>query len=303
MESGSQSEVGKIQKILIKHPKDAFLSQGNIENQWRRLSYTGCPDYDKALDEYEKFADLLKREVSEIHYLPKSDGTGLDSIYTRDALLVTKKGAILCNMGKHLRQGEPSAAGDFLSETGIPVLGAITGDGRLEGGDVIWLDERTLAVGQGYRTNDAGIRQLKDFTSGLVDEFVVVPLPHWKGSEYVLHLMTLISPIDYDLALVYSKLLPVPFRKWLLYKGIKLLEVHDSEFETMACNVLAIAPRRCIMLSGNPRTKGMLEDEGIEIQEYVGEEISRKGAGGPTCLTRPLLRMEELSGSAHQVIM
>jgi arginine deiminase len=292
MKFGCQSEVNRIQSILIKHPKDAFISQENVDAQWKELNYSGRPDYDRALEEYESFVDLLKREVPEIHYLPKSDKTRLDSIYVRDALLVTNNGAILGNMGKKLREGEPSASGKYLSGLGIPILGAITGDGRLEGGDVIWLDERTLAIGQGYRTNEAGIQQLKELTAEFVDEFVVVPLPHWRGPEYVLHLMTLISPIDYDLALVYSRLLPVPFRQWLISRGIKLVEVPDSEFETMACNVLALAPSRCIMLAGNPRTKRMLEAGGVEVWEYVGEEISRKGAGGPTCLTRPLLRAE-----------
>jgi len=292
MKFGSQSEVGKIQKILIKHPKDAFISQKNVDAQWRKLNYSSCPDYNKALEEYENFVGLLGKEVSEIHYLPRSDKTGLDSIYVRDALVVTKGGAILCNMGKERRQGEPEVAGDFLPELGIPILGAITGEGRLEGGDMVWLDESTLAVGLGYRTNDAGIRQLKELTADFVDEFVVVPLPHWRGPEKVFHLMSLISPIDRNLAVVYSRLLPVPFREWLINRGIKLVEVPDSEFETMACNILATSPRRCIMLSGNPRTKQMLEDEGVEVWEYVGEEICKKGAGGPTCLTRPLLRMK-----------
>ena len=291
MKFGSQSEVGKIKSILLKHPKDAFVSQKNIDAQWKKLNYSDCPDYAKAVDEYENFVERLKEEASEIHYLPKSDETGLDSLYPRDALIITNKGTILCNMGKKERQGEPKAAGDFLSELGIPILGAITGQGRLEGGDVIWLDECTLVVGQGYRTNESGISQLRKLTAGTVDDFIVVPLPHWRGCENVLHLMSLISPIDNDLAVVYSRLLPVPFREWLLYRGVRLVEVPDSEFETMGCNVLAIAPRRCIMLSGNPQTKQMLKDEGVEVFEYQGEEISRKGAGGPTCLTRPLFRV------------
>jgi N-dimethylarginine dimethylaminohydrolase len=195
-------------------------------------------------------------------------------------------------MGKVLRRGEPTAIGEFLPQLGVPILGAITGEGRLEGGDVVWLDEHTLAVGRGYRTNDEGIRQLRRLTADLVDEFIVVPLPHWQGPNDVLHLMSLISPIDHKLALVYSRLLPVPFREWLLARGIKLLEVPEAEYESMGCNVLAVAPRRCIMLSGNPQTRAMLVNEGIEVWEYEGEEISRKGAGGPTCLTRPIWRRE-----------
>jgi arginine deiminase len=291
MKIGNQSEVGRIEKILIKHPQDAFISQSNIDAQWRELNYSGCPDFSRALEEYENFVGLLKREVSEVYYLPTNEKTGLDSLYVRDALLITGRGAILCNMGKKLRQGEPKAAAEFLARMGIPILGEITGEGRLEGGDVIWLDQRTLVVGQGYRTNQTGIDQLRKITAEFVDELVVVPLPHWKGPEHVLHLMSFISPIDHDLALVYPGLLPAPFREWLLDRGIKLLEVPDSEFEGMACNVLAVSPRRCIALSGNPLTKRMLEEEGAEVWTYQGNEISRKGAGGPTCLTRPLLRM------------
>jgi len=155
---------------------------------------------------------------------------------------------------------------------------------------VVWIDDHTLAVGLGYRTNGEGIRQLKEFCSDFVDEFVVVPLPHWKGPGDVLHLMSLISPVDHDLAVVYSRLLPVPFREWLLHRGIQLLDVPDSEFETMACNILAVSPRKCIMISGNSKTKQILEDRGVEVWVYGGEEISKKGAGGPTCLTMSLLR-------------
>ncbi len=290
MKFGCQSEVNQIKTLLLKHPKDAFMSQEYIQSQWKELNYLASPDYDKALKEYDNFVEYLKKSIPEIYYLSQNDKTGLDSIYVHDPVIITNKGAILCNMGKEKRRAEPSAAGEFLIKLGIPILGVITGEGRLEGGDVVWIDERTLAVGLGYRTNEEGIRQLKELTREFVDEFVVVPLPHWKGPDDVLHLMSLISPIDHDLAAVYSRLLPVPFREWLLRRGIRLLEVSDSEFETMACNILAVSPRKCIMISGNPQTKQMLEDKGIEVWEYGGEEISMKGAGGPTCLTRPLLR-------------
>jgi len=290
MKFSCQSEVDQIKSLLLKHPKDAFLSLDNIQSQWKELNYLASPDYDKALKEYDNFVEYLKKSISDIYYLPQNDKTGLDSIYVHDPVIITNKGAILCNMGKEKRCAEPSAVGEFLLELGIPILGSITGEGTLEGGDVVWIDERTLAVGLGYRTNEEGIRQLKELTRDFVDESVVVPLPHWKGPGDVLHLMSLLSPINHDLAVVYSRLLPVPFREWLLRRGIRLLEVSDSEFETMACNILAVSPRKCIMISGNPQTKQMLEDKGIEVWEYGGEEISMKGAGGPTCLTRPLLR-------------
>jgi len=290
MKFGSQSEVGKIKSILLKHPKDAFINQEEIAKQWKGLNYTGIPDFEKALKEYELFVELLKIHIPEIHYLPQDDRTGLDSLYVHDPVIITEKGAILCNMGKEQRQGEPEAAGDFFHNIALPILGSISGEGRIEGGDVVWLDKRILAVGRGYRTNDEGIQQFKKLLGDTVDEIIIVPLPHWEGPSDVLHLMSFISPIDYDLALVYSRLMPVPFREWLISRGIKLLEVPDAEYPTMACNVLAVAPRECIMLNGNPRTKKILEDEGVDVREYIGAEISHKGAGGPTCLTRPLLR-------------
>jgi N-dimethylarginine dimethylaminohydrolase len=160
----------------------------------------------------------------------------------------------------------------------------------LESGDLVWIDERTLAVGEGYRTNKEGILQLREILGDLIDELIVGPLPHWLGQKSVLHLMSLISFIDENLALVYSRLLAVPFREWLLSRGIKLIEVDDSEYMTMGCLVLTVSPRKCIMVSGNPKTQQILTNEGVEVWEYEGEEISLKGGGGPTCLTRPILR-------------
>jgi N-dimethylarginine dimethylaminohydrolase len=169
------------------------------------------------------------------------------------------------------------------------VRGAIAGEGRLEGGDLVWFDERCLAVGRGYRTNDEGIRQLKAILGPAV-EVVVVPLPHYRGPADVFHLMSILSPIDRDLALVYSPLMPVPFREWLIARGIGLVEVPDAEFDSMGCNVLAIQPRHCLMLEGNPETRRRLEAAGARVETFPGEEISVKGQGGPTCLTRPLER-------------
>ena len=215
---------------------------------------------------------------------------GLDSLYARDASIVCDKGVILCNMGKAARRTEPNVQGAALRSSNIPIHGTITGEGRVEGGDVVWLDERTLAVGRGYRTNDEGIRQLGVLLQGCVDELIVVPLPHWHGPADVFHLMSILSPIDHDLALVYSPLMPVPFRETLVARGIELVEVPDAEFETMGCNVLAVAPRKCIMIAGNPETRRRLESAGAEVHEFEGQEICLKGGGGPTCLTRPIQR-------------
>lgn len=290
---GSQSEVLRIQSLLLKHPRDAFINQENVRTQWKELNYSDPPDFDKAIAEYDDFVGILKKFVPDIHFLPPDEQTGLDSIYVHDQFVITNAGAILCSMGKDQRRGEPSAAAKYLDELGIPVVGSISGRRKLEGGDVVWIDERTVALGLGYRTDEEGIRQFRELTTDTVDECVTVPLPYWEGPEDVMHLMSLISPVREDLAVVYSRLLPVSFRDWLGKRGFQFIEVPDSEFETMACNVLAVSPGQCIMIEGNPETRAMLEKAGVEVLEYRGEEISRKGAGGPTCLTRPLLRARD----------
>lgn len=290
MAQGAQSEIAPIRSLLLKHPRQAWLDQKSIRAQWQALRYSGEPDLAQAVEEYERFVDLLREFAADVRFLPENRQTGLDSIYVRDAALATGAGLILCRMGKELRRGEPQAIGEFAKAAGWPVLGTIQAPGTVEGGDVVWLDERTLAVGHGYRTNAAGIRQLREMTADLVREVIEVPLPHWDGPGDVLHLMSMLSPVDDGRLLVYSRLLPVPFRKRILEMGFELLEVPEAEYPTMACNVLAMAPGKCIALAGNPRTQEVLAAAGIEVRTYEGREISGKGAGGPTCLTRPLAR-------------
>ncbi len=214
----------------------------------------------------------------------------MDSIYCRDAAIATNNGMIICNMGKAARNNEPVAEERAFRQNGIPVLGVIKPPGTIEGGDVAWLDENTLAVGHTYRTNEEGIQQLKHLVEPNGVRIVVVPLPHYKGPADVFHLMSILSPVDKDLAVVYSPLMPVAFRNLLLRKGFQLVEVADDEFDSMGCNVLALGPRMCLMVSGNPKTKSALEMNGCKVIEYAGNEISVKGGGGPTCLTRPLAR-------------
>jgi N-dimethylarginine dimethylaminohydrolase len=188
-------------------------------------------------------------------------------------------------MGKEQRRGEPATMGTFLPELGIPILGTISGEGRLESGDIVWIDERTLAVGRGSRTNTEGIRQLKQVLGDLIDELIIVDLP-----PEIFHLLGIISLIDHNLAVIDSQWLPGSFRDWLIARGFKFLEIPASESETLACNILTLAPRKCIFLSGNPQTESMLRDEGVEVWTFAGEDICLKGSGGPTCITRPLFR-------------
>ena len=290
MSGGFQSDVGKLKSVLLKHARDAFVGESVIEEQWRGLNYTGRPSFDRAVAEYDRFVDLLSGLGVAVHLLPEDKTVGLDSLYTRDASIVCDKGVVLCNMGKAARRTEPAAQESFFREMGMPICGAITGEGHVEGGDVVWIDDRTLAVGRGYRTNDEGIRQLRSLLSDCIDELVVVPLPHYRGPGDVFHLMSIISPIDVDLALVYSPLMPVPFRELLLSRGFSLVEADASELDSKGCNVLAVAPRECVMVSGNPVTRQRLEDAGATVHEFIGEEICAKGCGGPTCLARTLKR-------------
>jgi N-dimethylarginine dimethylaminohydrolase len=274
--------------VLLKHPRHAFVGPERIGAQWEALNYLAPPDFDSACREFDSFVRLLESLGVEAELMPAQD-IGMDSIYVRDASVITDRGAILCHMGKDARRREPEAQRPALESLGVPVLGSIEGTGCLEGGDVTWLTPGTLAVGRGYRTNDEGIRQLRELL-GTDVEVVVVPLPHWRGPSDVFHLMSVISPLADDVALVYSPLLPVVFRDLLLERGTTLVEVPDAEFESMGCNVLAVAPRLVVALDGNPETRRRMEAAGVEVHVYQGAEISSKGCGGPTCLTRPLER-------------
>ena len=274
---------------MLKHARHAFAGPEAIAAEWHALNFTAPPDFSRALHEYDAFQEIIASTGAQVDCLPAADGAGLDSIYVRDASVVAPAGLVLARMGKQQRKPEPAAQGRAFAAWGLPQCGAIQSPGRLEGGDVVWLDAETLVVGRGYRTNDEGIRQLHALVGSGV-HFVVVPLPHWRGAGDVFHLMSIVSPVDRDLAVVYSPLLPVPFRERLLERGVGLVEVPDEEFDTMGANVLALAPRRCVMVDGNPRTRAQLERAGAEVLTYEGREISVKGGGGPTCLTRPVER-------------
>lgn len=288
-EWGSQSEVGRLRKVLVKHPVQAFRNQATIDGNWQDLNYTASVDFELACREYEFFRQMLSDHVEEVHFLPESDETGLDSIYARDSSMVTDNGVILFNMGKPQRRPEAASVGHYFKAIGVPVIGEICGEGTMEAGDMAWIDSGTLAVGISYRTNPEGIRQLRELSQGKF-EVRAYPLPHWNGPAECLHLMSFISPVAEKLAVAYSRQMPVTFRNDLLDLGYRLVEVPDEEYDSMACNILALAPGLVMMIKGNPETRRRLEKEGVQVLEFSGEEICWKGAGGPTCLTRPFLR-------------
>jgi len=283
------NEFGTIRRIALRHARDAFGGPEAAERQWHALGWRGAPDFAAAMAEYDRFAGIIAESGAEVVYLPDGEGLSLDSIYLRDALITGPGGAVLCNMGKAAREAEPATAARALAERGLPVMGAVTGAGRIEGGDLVWLDETTCAVGLTYRTNAEGVRQLREILgAGVTVE--TVDLPHYKGPGDVFHLMSILSPLDKDLALAFSPLMPIGFRRWLLDRGIQLIEAAEEEFEAKGCNVLALGPRRCLVLEGAPETRRRLEAAGCEVLTYRGQEISNKGDGGPTCLARPLER-------------
>lgn len=287
--AGTLSEVGRLQRVVLKHARDAFDGPAKIGREWQSLGFTAPPNFPLALEEFDHFAELIASTGARIDWLPPAAGADLDSIYVRDASIVSPSGMVLCRMGKPLRGQEPVAQAESFRAWSLPIHGAVEPPGTIEGGDVVWLDRRTLVVGRGYRTNDDGIRQLQAIVGPDVD-VVIVPLPHWRGPGDVFHLMSVVSPIDRDLAVVYSPLMPVPFRELLLDRGFRLVEVPDEEFVSLGCNVLALSPRQCLMVDGNPRTRAQLEAAAAEVLVYQGREISIKGGGGPTCLTRPVER-------------
>jgi len=290
MKTTHQSEFGKIKSVFIKNVRHAFVSDETISSQWKALNYLGKPDLSKAEEEYKKFEALLRGEGAELHYFPEDSNVSMDSIYCRDAAIATDAGVIICNMGKPARANEPEAEQKAFQKNGIKILGNIKAPGTVEGGDVAWLDEKTLAVGHTYRTNPEGIEQLRALLKPTGVDVISVALPHYKGPSDVFHLMSILSPVDKNMAVVYSPLMPIAFRQELFARGYELIEVPDNEFDSMGCNVLAIAPRKCVMVAGNPKTKAGLEKAGCKVLEYDGQEISVKGGGGPTCLTRPMER-------------
>lgn len=303
-----RSSTAPLREALVKHPRDAFRSQAQLEASWKSLGFLACPDFSQACSQYDAFAELLQSLGVGLRFLPSDDATDLDSLYTHDPSTAIGDTLVGCLMGKPNRRGEmgavrraligPGAARRAIAghdaaqsapagHTPAASWAEIAEPGRLEGGDLVWLDPETVAVGVGFRTNQVGIRQLCALTGVAAIE---VPLPWWNGPADCLHLMSLISPLADDLALVYRPLLPVLFVEELGRLGIQLVDVPAEEYESLGCNVLAVSPRVCVAVDGNPVTVQRMRDAGCEVHTFPGSEICVKGLGGPTCLTRPLVR-------------
>jgi arginine deiminase len=290
MNFGCQSMVAPLRRVILKSPDVAFRNQSFIDSQWKQLNYVDRPDYEKAIKEHEAFAEILRAAGAEVLFLDFDRRTGLDSIYTHDPGIISDAGAILFQTGKELRRGEGHAMEEALLKWGVRILGRVEGKATAEGGDMVWLDDHTLLVGQGFRTNAAGVAALRSLLNPFEINVMEFHLPYWQGPRDVFHLMSLISLLDSDLVVVHRPLMPVPLYELLHARGVKMIDVASEEFNTLGCNVLALAPRHVLMIEGNPVTRARLEEAGCKVQEFSGKEIAYKGSGGPTCLTRPLLR-------------
>ncbi len=282
---GSQSMVAPLRSVLVKRPDENFAVSDHAA--WH---YAARPDLAAAQAEHDNLVALLRQGGAEVVYHDEQQPGRADAIFTFDPALVTDAGAVILSMGKEQRRGEEAAMARRFAELGIPILYTLHGDARAEGGDLLWLDHETLAVGQGFRTNAEGLCQLREALEPIGVQVIPVELPYYTGPQACLHLLSLISLVDEKLAVAYPSLLAVPFWQELERRGIQILEVPDEEFATMASNVLALEPRQCLMLEGNPRTQRLLEEAGCTVATYTGNEVSLKAEGGATCLTRPLWR-------------
>jgi dimethylargininase len=271
-----------LRRVLVRPPEAAGFAA------WREYGWRAEPDLAKLAGEHDAFCTAVGAGGAEVVIAATSVPTDPDAIYVFDPAIVSDRGAIVLRLGKEGRLVECDAIAADLENAGVPIAARLEAPASVDGGDTLWLDESTLLVGRGYRTNDAGIRALQTALPAV--NVLSFDLPHLHGSEIVLHLLSLLSPLDEDLVVAYLPLLPVRLVQLLHELEIQIVEVPEEEFETMGPNVLALGPRVGLALDGNVETRKRLERAGVDVSVYSGDEISRKGDGGPTCLTRPLLR-------------
>ena len=279
---GCGDMVGRLRRVLVRAPKPEDVSA------WKAYGWRAEPDFGRLRAEHEAFRALLAEAGAEVVLGETPLPACPDAVYVHDPALVGPRGAILLWPGKEVRRIEVDAMAADLVEADVSITARLEAPATAEGGDAVWLDERTLLFGRGYRTNDAGIAALREALPGV--DVVAFDLPHWHGRRGVLHMMSFLSPLDVDLAVVYLPLMPARLVELLEERDVRFVEVPEEEFDSMGPNVLALAPRVALALDGNPITRKRMEHAGAEVRVYTGEDLSRKGDGGPTCLTRPLLR-------------
>jgi dimethylargininase len=277
---GLPSMTAPLRRVLVSPPRAGDL------RFWREYGWRAKPDGEGIAREHETLCELLTAAGAEVVLAAARVEGDPDAIYVYDPSLIADEGAVLLRPGKPGRRAEPEALAAELERAGVPIAARLEEPALAEGGDLIRLDERTLLVGLGYRTNQSGASALAELT-GL--EVVTFDLPHWHGESEVMHLLSLLSPLAEDLVVAYPPLLPTRLAQLLAERAIEIVPVPDNEFESMGANVLTLAPRVALVVDGNPETRRRLKQAGVEVLVYEGRELS-KGDGGPTCLTCPLLR-------------
>ncbi len=279
---GCADMTGTLRRVLVRAPS------ADTAAAWEAFGWHAQPDPERIAEEHAAFRELLAAAGVVVVMAETPVPLSPDSIYVFDPAIMTPHGAVLLRPGKNGRRVEVDALAADLVEAGVPILGKLEAPATVEGGDTVWLDEHTLLVGVGYRTNQAGVEALRKLLPDV--DVHAFDLPYLHGPREVLHLMSLLSPLDRDLAVAYLPYMPVRLVQLLEERGIELVEVPDDEFWTMGPNVLALGPRIALAIEGNDETQRRLEAAGVDVRLYAGDELSRKGDGGPTCLTRPIWR-------------
>jgi N-dimethylarginine dimethylaminohydrolase len=282
--------VGTLRRLLVCSPRAAGWNQSDRVSAWRNLGFHHAPDFARAQEQHEALCRELETAGAEVSELLPANTLSLDAVYVHDASLPTDFGLILMRPGKPNRVPEARHHGSSCAAQGIPTFGTITAPGTTEAGDILWLDSKTMLIGRGYRTNAAGIEQMRSLLAAKGVEVLSAPLPYGPGPSACLHLMSLISLLDQQTALVDLPWLAVETVELLRARGFKFVEIDSSERETLACNVLALGGKRLLAIEENRKTNARLRQAGFDVRSFPGSEICINGSGGPTCLTRPLLR-------------
>jgi len=285
------SMVDRLQRVLVCPPHSAGWDTSAAATRWRELGFAHAPDFEKAKGQHDELFRQLQAAGAEVAHLPASSTLTLDAVYTHDPSFATDFGMILMNPGKANRVAEAAQHRKFYQTLGISMLGEITPPGATEAGDMIWLDAKTLLIGLGYRTNAAGIAQMRALLAPKGVEVISAPLPHGAGPSACLHLMSLISLLDEQTAVVDLPWLAVETVEMLTSRAYRFVEIDYSERDTLACNILSLGEKRLLALQENQKTNQRLRQAGFDVRTFPGSELCVNGGGGPTCLTRPLLRL------------
>jgi N-dimethylarginine dimethylaminohydrolase len=292
--ASGHSMVARLEQVLVCSPRIAGWQQPERVIRWEELGFLHPPNFDQAQAEHDSLCRELESAGAEVIEAPPASDLSLDAVYAHDASLATDFGLIVMRPGKANRVREGKHHADFCQSLMIPLLNEITAPATTEAGDMVWLDSKSLLIGHGYRTNSAGIAQMRDLLGPRGIDVISAPLPYGRGPSACLHLMSLISLLDQQTALVDLPWLAVGTVELLKSHGYRLIEIEYSERDSLACNVLSLGNKRLLALRENEETNKKLQDAGFDVRIFPGSELCINGGGGPTCLTRPLKRCQDI---------